>query len=85
MFQVSIRLDAQDIGVLLPCQLFELKSATLIRISEFQLLINLHDHFMELNINSGPCRITDIPECAGLSKYAHLGRPDGNGPMLSGT
>lgn len=84
MFQVSIRLDVQETAVLLPCELYELKAATLVRIPELQLLINLHDHFMELNINTGPCRISDVGEYTGTSSYADLDRQDGNTLVLSG-
>lgn len=46
MFQVSIRLDIQDTALLLPQELHDFRSATLVYIPQFQIGINLHDHFM---------------------------------------
>ena len=46
MFQVSIRMDIQDTALLLPQELHDFRSATLVYIPQFQTGINLHDHFM---------------------------------------
>lgn len=46
MFQVSLRVDVNDMTVLLPRELHDLKTATSVGVPRLQLLINLHDHFM---------------------------------------
>lgn len=78
MFQVSIRLDIEETAILLPRELHDFKSATLVYIPQFQMGINLHDHFMGrtfsyCHVNS--CLITfwtDLTANSGLLRASNV-------------
>ncbi|KAF8325178.1 uncharacterized protein EI90DRAFT_3157032 [Cantharellus anzutake] len=70
MFHVTLNLDVHDSAILLPHELHNCRSAICVKVPKLQLILNTHDYFMEMTLNTFPLSISFIDDCS------HMGASD---------
>ncbi|KAF8320822.1 hypothetical protein DL93DRAFT_2163795 [Clavulina sp. PMI_390] len=83
MFQLGLQVDVEDAVMLMPRELHDLRSATSIAFPTLQILINLHDHYMDLTLNIGPQTIDALEDCTAMHTKSDFREPRSQGLVLS--